>query len=184
MATQGRIRAELKNGGSGPAPTSAAQGHGGVLRRGGARPDTFPACPSVCQAGRWSCKNLPCPGTCALEGGSHITTFDGKKYTFHGDCYYVLMRVGGARPELRGWKGGWSAQAAPFPASCRAITTTPTPSWVSWGPAAPRTSRRASRQWCCSWTRRKTWVPSRAPPDHAPLGPRPGHALCVHAVQA
>ncbi|KAL0968822.1 hypothetical protein UPYG_G00272320 [Umbra pygmaea] len=47
----------------------------------------------VCHRGQWTCKSLPSPGTCAVEEGSHLTTFDGKKFTFHGDCYYPLAKV-------------------------------------------------------------------------------------------
>lgn len=50
-------------------------------------------CFSTCLEGRWACKSLQTPATCAVEEGSHITTFDGKTYTFHGDCYYTLARV-------------------------------------------------------------------------------------------
>ncbi|XP_075883254.1 mucin-2-like [Nelusetta ayraudi] len=47
----------------------------------------------ICFEGRWNCKSLQTPVTCAVEEGSHITTFDGKTFTFHGDCYYTLAKV-------------------------------------------------------------------------------------------
>lgn len=48
---------------------------------------------STCSEGRWHCKKLQSPVTCAVEEGSHITTFDGKTFSFHGDCYYTLAKV-------------------------------------------------------------------------------------------
>uniref|UniRef100_A0A671WR55 VWFD domain-containing protein n=1 Tax=Sparus aurata TaxID=8175 RepID=A0A671WR55_SPAAU len=46
----------------------------------------------TCFEGQWACKSLPTPATCAVEEGSHVTTFDGKTYTFHGECYYTLAK--------------------------------------------------------------------------------------------
>lgn len=48
---------------------------------------------STCFEGRWACESLSTPSTCAVEEGSHVTTFDGKDFTFHGDCYYTLAKV-------------------------------------------------------------------------------------------
>ncbi|XP_044212417.1 mucin-2-like [Thunnus albacares] len=46
----------------------------------------------TCSEGRWVCQSLQMPATCAVEEGSHVTTFDGKTFTFHGDCYYTLAK--------------------------------------------------------------------------------------------
>ncbi|OCT81785.1 hypothetical protein XELAEV_18024293mg [Xenopus laevis] len=46
-----------------------------------------------CSSGKWNCKDLPCPSTCSVEGGSHITTYDQTHYSIHGDCNYVLTKT-------------------------------------------------------------------------------------------
>ncbi|KAM4723119.1 mucin-2-like [Rhinophrynus dorsalis] len=46
----------------------------------------------VCNDSIWSCTANPCMSTCTLYGEGHYITFDGKRYSFNGDCQYTLAK--------------------------------------------------------------------------------------------
>ncbi|XP_076880264.1 mucin-2-like [Brachyhypopomus gauderio] len=66
--------------------------HGGNVYAPG---ESYTASCSICtcNGGQWTCANKDCPATCSVQGGAHIITYDGKPYTYHGNCEYVLSRV-------------------------------------------------------------------------------------------
>lgn len=50
--------------------------------------------PSTCTKGKWKCvQKTRCSSTCNLYGEGHITTFDGQRFVFDGNCEYILAMV-------------------------------------------------------------------------------------------
>ncbi|XP_048401928.2 mucin-6-like [Stegostoma tigrinum] len=63
----------------------------GKIHPSGERVDAL--CKScLCSVGRWNCTNEPCTGSCSVEGGSFVTSFDLRSYRFHGICKYLLVK--------------------------------------------------------------------------------------------
>lgn len=69
-------------------PKPPPRGGGWLFCRG----DADAAGRSVCRQQRWHCGRAECAGTCAATGDPHYVTFDGRAFTFPGDCEYLLAR--------------------------------------------------------------------------------------------
>ncbi len=46
-----------------------------------------------CSGGVWSCIDRQCGATCSASGDPHYSTFDGLRYSYQGNCKYVLTQT-------------------------------------------------------------------------------------------
>ncbi|XP_026057612.1 mucin-2-like [Carassius auratus] len=46
----------------------------------------------TCTNGMWTCTKKACYGTCTIYGEGHFRTFDGRRYSFHGDCEHTIAQ--------------------------------------------------------------------------------------------
>ncbi|KAG1928906.1 mucin-2-like [Pimephales promelas] len=87
---EGTVEDDIGQSGCVPVNQCPCDHNGTLYRSGESYQQACQEC--VCDAGHWTCKHLECPGICSVVGGSHLTTYDGKSFTFSGNCDYILTK--------------------------------------------------------------------------------------------
>ncbi|KAL1247267.1 hypothetical protein QQF64_022643 [Cirrhinus molitorella] len=86
----GTVEDDVGQGGCVPVNKCPCVHNGKIYQSGESYKQACKKC--ECTAGRWTCRQLECLGICSVAGGSHITTYDGKTFTFSGNCDYILTK--------------------------------------------------------------------------------------------
>nr|XP_055049039.1 mucin-5AC [Misgurnus anguillicaudatus] len=87
---EGTVEDNIGNSGCVPINKCPCMHNGKIYQPGESYKQACKKC--ECAAGRWSCTDVECPGICSVVGGSHITTYDGKTFSFNGNCEYILTK--------------------------------------------------------------------------------------------